>query len=87
MLDVSVIVNVLKHKLVEVEFVLIHVLKVVHALEQPSVLHKIIERFVNVQLDLLVILSLIVSRVSDFKNYVDSLLSVVSGFLLRLIGT
>lgn len=87
MLDVSVIVNVLKHKLVEVEFVLIHVLKVVHALEQPSVLHKIIEQFVNVQLDLLVILSLIVSRVSDFKNYVDSLLSVVSGFLLRLIGT
>lgn len=87
MLDVSVIVNVLKHKLVEVVFVLIHVLKVVHALEQPSVLHKIIEQFVNVQLDLLVILSLIVSRVSDFKNYVDSLLSVVSGFLLRLIGT
>lgn len=68
MLDVSVIVNVLKHKLVEVVFVLMHVLEVVHALEQPSVLHKIIEQFVNVQLDLLVILSLIVSKVSDLKS-------------------
>lgn len=68
MLDVSVIVNVLKHKHVEVEFVLIHVLKVAHALEQPNVLHKIIERFVNVQPDLLVILSPIVSKVSAIFN-------------------
>lgn len=68
MLDVSVMMNVLKHKHVEVEFVLIHVLRVVHALVQQNVFHKIIELFVNVQPVWLVIHSQIVSKVNDLKS-------------------